>query len=105
MLNETAMACSHGMISVIENFQQAGGSMKISPTHTDYPAPSLRSEIIALGRGLIPPQGSGLLRYTRTLSPDSISFTAPYVCGIHVPSISRRASHEGSPGISPSCLM
>jgi len=36
MLNGTAMACSRGLISVIENFQQADGSIKIPPALVPY---------------------------------------------------------------------
>ena len=36
MLNGTAMACSRGLIAVIENFQQADGTIKIPPALVPY---------------------------------------------------------------------
>jgi seryl-tRNA synthetase len=36
MLNGTAMACSRGLISVIENFQQADGTIRIPPALVPY---------------------------------------------------------------------
>jgi seryl-tRNA synthetase len=36
MLNGTAMACSRGMIAIIENFQQADGSVRIPPALVPY---------------------------------------------------------------------
>jgi seryl-tRNA synthetase len=36
MLNGTAMACSRGLISVIENYQQADGSIRIPEALVPY---------------------------------------------------------------------
>ena len=36
MLNGTAMACSRGLISVIENFQQADGTIKMPEALVPY---------------------------------------------------------------------
>jgi seryl-tRNA synthetase len=36
MLNGTAMACSRGMIAVIENFQQKDGSIKMPEALIPY---------------------------------------------------------------------